>query len=106
MTIVVSVLAVTFAAFCVWLGVRIINRRERWARWTAVALVALLVAYPLSCPWVWIIFVRVGEPAWAEPVFGSYYAPYSWALRHAPESVQRWEEKYSFWCISDGGLLH
>ena len=30
-------LAVAFAAFCVWLTVRIVNRRERWAKWTAAA---------------------------------------------------------------------
>jgi len=29
------------AAFCVWLTVRIVNRRERWAKWTlAFAIVA------------------------------------------------------------------
>lgn len=47
MGIVMSVLAVAFAALCVWLTVRIINRRERWARWT-LAVVLLLVSYPLS----------------------------------------------------------
>ncbi len=29
--------AVAFAAFCVWLAVRLVNRRERWTKWTAVA---------------------------------------------------------------------
>jgi hypothetical protein len=48
MSIVLPALAVAFAAFCVWLGVRIVNRRERWAKWTAVVVVALLVGYPLS----------------------------------------------------------
>jgi hypothetical protein len=27
-----AVFCVAFAAFCVWLGVRIVNRRERWAK--------------------------------------------------------------------------
>jgi hypothetical protein len=31
MTILLPALAVAFAAFCVWLGVRVINRREPWA---------------------------------------------------------------------------
>jgi hypothetical protein len=49
MTILLPALAVAFAAFCVWLVVRIVNRRERWAKWTAVAiLVAVLIGYPLS----------------------------------------------------------
>jgi hypothetical protein len=42
-------LGVAFAAFCVWLGVRIYNRRERWAKWTAVVMVVSLpVLYVLS----------------------------------------------------------
>lgn len=48
-------LIVLFVAFCIWLTVRIVNRRERWAKWTAWALVAGL-AYPLSfgpaCWWL------------------------------------------------------
>ncbi len=35
-----------FAAFCVWLGARIINRRERWAMWTLAA--ALIVGCPIA----------------------------------------------------------
>ncbi len=34
-------LAVTFAAFCVWLTVRIVNRRERWAIRTAIVMAVL-----------------------------------------------------------------
>ena len=41
MHIALLIAAVVFAAFCVWLTVRIINRRERWAKWTAVALIVL-----------------------------------------------------------------
>jgi hypothetical protein len=36
--------AVAFAAFCVWLTVRVVNRRERWAKWM-LAVVILLGAY-------------------------------------------------------------
>jgi hypothetical protein len=46
-TIILPALAITFAAFCVWLTVRIVNRRERWAKRTALAVVVLL-GYPLS----------------------------------------------------------
>ena len=48
MTIVLPTLAVAFAAFCVWLTVRIVNRRERWAKWTATIMVGLPVLYVLS----------------------------------------------------------
>jgi type II secretion system protein G len=51
MSIVLPALAVAFAAFCVWLSVRICNRRERWAKWTlGAALVGMLIfaaIYPL-----------------------------------------------------------
>ena len=56
MTIIFPALAVVFAAFCVWLGVRIVNRRERWAKWTLAATFGLPVVYVLSfgpaCWWI------------------------------------------------------
>jgi multisubunit Na+/H+ antiporter MnhE subunit len=32
-----------FAAFVVWLTMRIVSRREMWAKWTAALLVAMLL---------------------------------------------------------------
>lgn len=46
MSIVLPILAVAFAAFCVWLAVRIVNRGERWAKWT---LVGTTVSIPVLC---------------------------------------------------------
>jgi hypothetical protein len=46
--VLLQALAVALAAFSIWLTVRIVNRRERWAKWTAVGLVVVLLAYPLS----------------------------------------------------------
>jgi len=47
--VVTIAVAGAYAAFCVWLAVRIVNRRERWARWAAVcALIALPFLYALS----------------------------------------------------------
>jgi hypothetical protein len=43
MAIMLSALGLTFASVCVWLGVRIVNRRERWAIWSAIGLGALFV---------------------------------------------------------------
>ena len=44
--IVVPALIFAFAGFCIWLmawlTVRIINHRERWAKWTAVGVVLLV----------------------------------------------------------------
>ncbi len=52
----VSILAVAFAALCVWLMVRLVNRRERWAKRTLAALVAMPVLYVASFgPACWIL---------------------------------------------------
>ncbi len=49
MTLILSVIVASFAAFCLWLTVRIVNRRERWAKWTAAGmLIAIGVGYPLA----------------------------------------------------------
>ena len=46
---------VAFAAFCVWLTVRIVNRRERWAKWTAAIVVGVPLLYVASFgPACWI----------------------------------------------------
>lgn len=41
-------LAVGLPTFCIWLVVRIVNRRERWAKWTMGALIAGSVLYVAS----------------------------------------------------------
>ena len=57
MAIALVVTAVAFAAFCVWLTVRIVNRKERWAKWTlAVIMVGSPVLYALSIgPAAWLV---------------------------------------------------
>ena len=53
MTILLPALAV--AAFCVWLGVRVVNRRERWAKWTLATVIGMPVLYVASFgPACWI----------------------------------------------------
>jgi ABC-type Fe3+ transport system permease subunit len=59
MTTILPALAVAFAAFCVWLTVRIVNRRERWARWALALVVGLPVLYVASFgPACWIVAHR------------------------------------------------
>lgn len=48
MSIVLSAFGVALAAFCVWLIVRIVNRRERWAKWTLGLVIGLPVLYVAS----------------------------------------------------------
>src|SRR5437868_6452046 len=73
-----TILAVAVAAFCVWLTVRIVNRRERWAKWTLAA-AALPVLYVLSFgPACWaverdLIPLRQTEIAYAPIVFLAWH---------------------------------
>jgi len=64
MAILIPALGVAFAAFCVWLTVRIVNRRERWAKWTLGAVVGLPLLYVASfgpACWWFPKRVRVGS---------------------------------------------
>jgi hypothetical protein len=55
-------LHVAFAAFCVWLPVRVFNRRERWAKQTLAAVVMLPLLYVVSFgPACWLVGI-VGLP--------------------------------------------
>lgn len=67
MSTLLPALAVAFAAFCVWLTVRIVNRKERWAIWLAI----VIVAYPLSgAALAWL------APNWASSVIDVFYWPF------------------------------
>lgn len=41
MTLLLPAIALTVAAFCVWLTIRIMNRRERWAKRTLAGMVGV-----------------------------------------------------------------
>ncbi|MGE5193316.1 MAG: hypothetical protein ACM3U2_12545 [Deltaproteobacteria bacterium] len=88
-----TVVGVTLAAFCVWLTVRIINRRERWAKWTlAATIIGTPTLYVLSFgPACWLnertskeFILTTGDPDngsyWdngiGENVFRSAYKPF------------------------------
>ena len=54
MAVALAIFGVAFAAFCVWLMVRIVNQREQWAKWTLAVVVSLPVLYVASFgPVVW-----------------------------------------------------
>src|SRR5512144_358113 len=98
MTILLPALAVAFAAFCVWLTVRIINRRERWAKWTVVAVVGLPVLYILSfgpaCWWFTIPSGQSGNfPGTNDPLppvqVHQTYWPIGWLALKSPAWIER-----------------
>ena len=45
MTTVLPAVAVAFAASCVWLTVRVVNRGESWAKWTLLAVIVYAVYF-------------------------------------------------------------
>jgi hypothetical protein len=85
-SILLSTLAVAFAAFCVWLTVRIVNRRERWAKWMLAAVVggpALYVAGFGPAMWITVrtrgrilgldAFVMVYEPVFTRAHLSKHF---------------------------------
>jgi uncharacterized membrane protein YidH (DUF202 family) len=55
MAIALTVFGVAFAAFCVWLTVRIGNRKERWAKRTLAAALGVPLLYVASlAPLFWL----------------------------------------------------
>jgi hypothetical protein len=88
MLIVLSVIGVAFAAFCVWLTVRIVNRRERWAKWTAGGLaVCLPVLYVLGIgPAIWL-YQRKLMPDSVATEIEQFYLPLAWLRAIGPEPI-------------------
>jgi len=84
-TFIIAALAMAFAAFCVWLTVRIVNRRERWAKCTAVLVaIVALVGYPLSFgPACWIN-LRTGSGG---RVLGAFYKPIGCLYLHSGDAL-------------------
>jgi len=79
MILVLTTLAVAFAALCVWLGVRIVNRRERWAKWTLAGVIAVPALYVGSFgPACWLASHAEGEI----PMLATVYQPLLRVMAH------------------------
>lgn len=78
-------LAVAFAAFCIWLTIRIINRRERWVKQLAGKLaVAFVVYYPLSIGLGFWFMTCGWLPRWAAKGIAYFYGPIIFAGKFRP----------------------
>src|SRR6185503_7212564 len=91
MSLVLPTLAILFAAFCVWLTVRIVNRRERWAKWTLAGVVGVPVLYVASSgPACWLISRSSDEvlivPRFYSPI-GSMAVRYPGPIRNTIVSL-------------------
>jgi hypothetical protein len=99
MAVALAIFGLAFAAFCVWLTVWIVNRRERWAKWTlAAVLVGLPVLYVLSfgpaCWWFTIPSGQSGNfPGTNDPLpqvrARQIYWPIGWVAMHGPLPLER-----------------
>jgi high-affinity Fe2+/Pb2+ permease len=86
MAVALAIFGVAFAAFCVWLSVRIFNRREQWATRTAILLIYSLVMYVSSWGPATAYMIRGSLPdknqiEWA-------YMPLNLALAHSPAMIR------------------
>jgi hypothetical protein len=64
------VIGAAFVAFCVWLTVRIINRREPWAKWTLAAAIVVPPLYVLSVgPAMWLCGGDKSMPEWLLAIY-------------------------------------
>jgi hypothetical protein len=77
---------VAFAAFCVWLTVRIVNRRERWAKRMLAIAVCFPVLYALSFgPACWLFSRR-----WMSiEAIEFAYSPILWTHAHGPTFIAK-----------------
>jgi hypothetical protein len=96
-------LTVAFAAFCVWLIVRIVNRREQWAKWTLGVLVVAAIAFPLSYgPWMWFCLHRLRSLEYIDG--GGFYAPLLQFTSDGPTWLAAPYNAYLRWCMNYGVL--
>jgi hypothetical protein len=96
-----AIMGAAVAAFAVWLTVRIVNRRERWAKRMAAAFLVFSVAYPLSFgPAYWMCTDANGRVRkdWTGDVFLNLYAPIIAAYHNGPTLLSDPIAQYlAFW---------
>ena len=88
MAVTLAIFGVAFAAFCVWLGVRIVNRRERWAKWALAATVVVPMLYVASFgPACWLVSSRVYPLIGVARVAPRIYWPLGALHKNGPVAV-------------------
>jgi hypothetical protein len=102
MGIVVPALVVAFTALCVWLGVRVCNRRERWAKWTlaSVSVGIPLLYFASFGPACWIESYRaieIDEGDWGEGFdYLQLYRPVEYVWERAPSPIANLINRYCY----------
>jgi hypothetical protein len=87
--LIVAGLGLAFVATAAWLAVRIINRKERWAKWTLATLIGPPMLYVASfgpaCWWLSSLPNHQGSDMCFAPRF---YLPIGWAARNGPYPIK------------------
>jgi hypothetical protein len=99
-------LALVCSAWAIWLMVRIINRRERWAMWMlASELVAVFAVYPLCIGPASRLSFDPDCPHWIRSEFPAFFEPVLRVLEAAPEAVSDVASEYiELWHPADNHL--
>jgi hypothetical protein len=89
MDLVLSFLTIAFAAVCIWLGVRCVNRGERWAKWTLATMIGVPLLYISSIGPICRFKLHPGQDLVAAP---QIYWPLGWAVSKSDRvaSISRW----------------
>jgi hypothetical protein len=99
MEILLPALGIAFVAIGVWLTVRIVNRKERWARWTLAVTLSLPVLYVIGFgPACWL----ASEEKLSPPVGRALCRFYSPLLKHVLLEVESWSVLALHWWSSVG----
>jgi hypothetical protein len=97
MTILLPTLAIAFAASCVWLTVRVVNRRERWAKWTLAAVAAVSVLYVGSFGPVRYAYWKLRGPRWMQDMAVVLFEPHYLIHQHGPRWLSNAISAYDDW---------
>jgi hypothetical protein len=90
-------LGVLFAAVCVWLTVRIINRKERWAKRTLAVVIGLPALYVLSVGPMTRLVIHYPVPAWVRHAYRRVYAPLVWVSQKSTTANYVYGTNLFFW---------
>jgi hypothetical protein len=107
MAVALAIFGVAFAAFAVWLGVRIVNRRERWVKRTAATIVAVVILYPLSsgpASWLWVHAVPDSLSPKYRAVMEAVYSPLQLIFDHSDLFRQLSFVYQRLWISDDEGI--
>ena len=104
MAILIPALFAAFAAFCIWLAVRIVNRRERWAKWTSAVVAVMVIFYPLSVGPASGLFAHHILSEQMMPTFKIIYAPLQLVIQWGVDSRSPWFEDGFFWYMGIWGV--